>query len=266
MGDFDKVLKENIEAILLPLLGKLLGIRISKTDELKDKLQRTIEREPDYLKLITDEFGNTFILQLEFQTTDDPKMVYRMAEYKAILQRKYELPVKQFVIYLGARPPQMNTELPDEEKITGFELKNIHELSSRQMLDSDVPEEIILTILSDYPEADTNLIIEKIIHKLQKATKDKLELQRSIQQLLILSRLRNLEVDLEKKIKAMPITYDITKDGLYKEGIEQGIEQKKHQIVSKAIKQGLLTEDQIAEIAEVSLTYVRDVKTRLEKD
>lgn len=201
MGDFDKVIKENIEAIFLPLLEKLLGIRITKSDELKDKIQRTIEREPDALKLITDESGAQFILQLEFQTTDDPKMVYRMAEYKAILQRKYELPVRQFVIYLGAKSPQMPTELSDEEKITGFELKNIHQLATQETLDSDIPEEIILSILSDYPEADANQIIEKILIKLQKAAKDEMELQRSIQQLLILSRLRNLEVDIKKKDK-----------------------------------------------------------------
>lgn len=64
----------------------------------------------------------------------------------------------------------------------------------------------------------------------------------------------------------MPITYDITKDGLYKEGIEQGIEQKKFQMISKALRQGLLTDEQIAEIAEVSVDYVLEVKTRLEKD
>ena len=39
-----------------------------------------------------------------------------------------------------------------------------------------------------------------------------------------MSRLRNLEVETNKQVKDMPITYDITKDGLYKEGIAIGRE------------------------------------------
>ncbi|WKN46154.1 hypothetical protein [Tunicatimonas pelagia] len=62
MCEFDKIIKENIEAIFIPLLEKLLGIRIAQSSELKDKIQRTIEREPDYLKRITDSTGATFIL------------------------------------------------------------------------------------------------------------------------------------------------------------------------------------------------------------
>ena len=88
MGDFDKVIKENIEVIFLPLVEKLLGISISQSEELEDRIQRTIEREPDFLKKVIDKTGNEFILQLEFQTNDEPKMAYRMAEYKALLQRK----------------------------------------------------------------------------------------------------------------------------------------------------------------------------------
>ena len=86
MGDYDKVIKENIEAIFLPMLEKLLGLSIVASTEIKDKIQTTIEREADFLKKVVDQHGNTFILQLEFQVSNDPEMVYRMAEYKAILQ------------------------------------------------------------------------------------------------------------------------------------------------------------------------------------
>ena len=89
MGDFDKIFKENIEAVFLPMAEEILGISIKETYELKDKIQTTIEREPDFLKIVIDQNGKKWILHLEFQTTNDPKMIYRMAEYRAILQRKY---------------------------------------------------------------------------------------------------------------------------------------------------------------------------------
>ncbi len=45
-NDYDKILKENIAALLLPLTEKCLGIRIKDSRELKDKLQtrKIIER------------------------------------------------------------------------------------------------------------------------------------------------------------------------------------------------------------------------------
>ena len=85
MGDYDKVIKENIEAVFLPLLEKFTGIKIVQSFEIKDKVQRTVEREPDFLKRIVDQSGKELILQLEFQTQDDHEMVYRMAEYRALL-------------------------------------------------------------------------------------------------------------------------------------------------------------------------------------
>jgi hypothetical protein len=86
---YNKIFRENIGKIFLPLVEKSLGLRIEKTEELKDKLQTTLEREADFLRLVTPENGQPFVLHLEFQTNSEPDMVYRMQEYHAILRRKY---------------------------------------------------------------------------------------------------------------------------------------------------------------------------------
>ncbi|MEM0941667.1 MAG: hypothetical protein AAGI25_18050, partial [Bacteroidota bacterium] len=83
--------------------------------------------------------------------------------------------------------------------------------------------------------------------------------------LTVLSRLRNLETVIKRKVEAMPITYDITTDGLYKQGIERGIEQKTFQAISNAIEQAILTLEQIAEMLEVSMDTVIQVKNSIEK-
>ncbi len=219
------------------------------------------------LKIVRDQFGNKFILHLEFQSHIDAKMVYRMAEYKALIQGKYELPVRQFLIYLGRDLPHMRTELSHEEKITGFELKNIHELDAQQILNSEIPEEIILSILADYPKSDTEHVISRIIQGLQYYSENETQLQRYLQQLMVLSRLRKLDGEIEKKLETMPIVYDIKKDRLYNQGIEQGIEkgveQTKVKMIEGLLKQGLLTEQQIAEVAEVELEHILQVKSEL---
>ena len=293
MADFDKILKENVEAVFLPLVEKMLGVSIKKTFELKDNLQTTIKRETDFLKRVIDENGKEWILHLEFQTTNDSKMIYRMAEYRAILQRKYQIPVRQVVIYLGSEKARMRTQLSEEEQIKDFELQDIKNLSFQSTLDSDIPEEIILSILTDYKKADAEKVIEQIIYKLQKASKSKSKLNKSIQQLIVLSRLRKLELKTKQKINDMPITYDIKTDGLYNEGIregreegllegiekgiqkgiqkgreegrEEGREKKQYQIIFKALSQRVLTIEQIAEIAEVSIDYVLSIQSELER-
>lgn len=100
-SQYDKIFKENIEAVIPDLIRNILGIVAVEFEELPDDIQHTKERKPDVLKKITDSQGNTYVLQIEFQVADEPKMVYRMAEYYVMLERKYEIPVEQYIIYLG---------------------------------------------------------------------------------------------------------------------------------------------------------------------
>lgn len=61
MADFDKILKENIEAVFLPLVEEILEISIKEIFEIKDKIQRTIEREMDFLKRVINQDGKEFM-------------------------------------------------------------------------------------------------------------------------------------------------------------------------------------------------------------
>lgn len=104
--EYDKIFKENIEAVILPIADKLLGIYAGQLEEIPADLQVTLERKPDFTKKAVDKQGNPFILHLEFQVDDEKHMVFRMQAYKALLQEKYPLPVEQFVIYLGKQSAQ----------------------------------------------------------------------------------------------------------------------------------------------------------------
>ena len=129
--------------------------------------------------------------------------------------------------------------------------------------------------MTDYEKSDGGKVkvVEEIIYKLQQVSKSESELAKSIKQLVVLSRLRKLEVKIEQKVKDMPITYDIKTDGLYNQGIMEGIqkgrekerEKNRFQMISKALSQRVLTIEQIAEIAEVSIDYVLSVQSELER-
>jgi len=85
---YDKILRENLEAALPGLVKRLLDIHAVYSEELPDDVQHTKERKPDVLKKVTDKNGQTFVLHIEWQVTDEKEMVFRMAEYFYMLWRR----------------------------------------------------------------------------------------------------------------------------------------------------------------------------------
>ncbi|WKN42228.1 hypothetical protein [Tunicatimonas pelagia] len=77
-NDYNKIIKENIEAVILPLTHRLFQLEIKLMEEVPDELQVTLERKPDFLKHITTKDDRNFILHIEFQSANDSDMVYRM--------------------------------------------------------------------------------------------------------------------------------------------------------------------------------------------
>lgn len=102
-----------------------------------------------------------------------------------------------------------------------------------------------------------NKIIALIISKLKKVAPNDAEFKKSLQQLVTLSRIRKLEKQTEKQIKAMPITYDIETDYLYNKG--------KEKVVLNLLKETKMTVEQISKVAEVPIDVVLQVKSSLKK-
>ena len=260
-NDYDKILKENIAALLLPLTEKYLGIRIKDSRELKDKLQTTIEKEPDFIRVVRTDTDEEFILHLEFQTQDEEGMVYRMQEYYGLLRRKYQLPVKQFVIYLGQKPSKMQTQLAPEEVFTGFTLLSLRNYDYQTLLASDVPEEIILAVHSNFKGKKPAEVLKGILGKSKEKAGEEITLRKYIRQLSILARLRNLTKETQKQVTDMGLLYNITKDYLY----QQGKEETKRQIIEDMIKLQTISLEDIAQVARVPIEYVQQIAEELKK-
>ena len=122
---YDKIFKENVEQIFRPLVEERLGVTIVKSTPLKEKMQTTVEVEMDFFYAIETDTGEKFILHIEFESGDNPIMVYRVGEYHGMALRREKLPIRHIVIYLGETPPTMRTQLKPEEIFTGFDLLNV---------------------------------------------------------------------------------------------------------------------------------------------
>ncbi|MBD0257546.1 MAG: hypothetical protein ICV83_17665, partial [Cytophagales bacterium] len=137
------------------------------------------------------------------------------------------------------------------------------------LLDSQIPEEIILAILSDFNKHKPVEVIRQILSKLKGIGVDEITLRRYIRQLSILARLRNLTKETHKQIQNMGLTYNITEDYLYQEGItrgrEEGREEEKRGLIIEMLNDGTLTIEKIAALAKVSVEHVKQIEKELKK-
>jgi len=182
-------------------------------------------------------------------------MVYRMGEYYFMLERKHKLPVKQFVIFLGSDNPKMPTDLDRERLKFSYPLVSLSTLDYHIFLSSNKPEEVILGILANFQGEDPENALKQILVRVKETSKGDFSLNRYFNQLRILAQLRNLELNLKNAMDSIAEYIKEERDVLYLRGQEKIIE-------------SLLTKlnyslEQIADIAGVSVDFVKSVKQRL---
>lgn len=240
----------------------VLGIKAVSSEELPDDVQHTKERKPDVLKKITDDEGKTYVLQIEFQVADEPEMVYRMAEYYIMLERKYKLPVRQFVIFLGSVAPQMPTQLDRPNLRFDYPLISFAALNYRQFLRSDRPEQVLLRILADFDGDNINAALQQIIRRIDETSHSDFTFKKHFNQLRVLAQLRNLGVKLDKTMDSILPFIKEENDVLYIRGQRKA----KERVVRNLLAMSTLTVEQIADAAEVSVEFVEEVRQKMVND
>jgi predicted transposase YdaD len=138
-------------------------------------------------------------------------------------------------------------------------------------LSSQVPEVVLLAILSNYQIEQAETILRLIIENLKKLEKNKRVLKKYINQLMMISRLRKIEALTIKISEEMSINIDYETDTLYlrgaekgiEKGIEEGIAQKDKLIVKNLLLDTDFSNERIALLADVSIDYVQKMRLEL---
>jgi predicted transposase/invertase (TIGR01784 family) len=267
-NQYDKIFKENIEAVIPGLMQNVLGITAISSEEIPDDIQHTKERKPDVLKKVTDNHGNTFILQIEFQVADESEMVYRMAEYYVMLERKYKLPVEQFVIFLGSSKPQMPTHLGSNRMKFDFSLISFADLDYQLFLKSGQPEEVVMGVLADFKGESPEKALQQIIERIEETAKGDFQLKKYFKQLRVLAQLRKFEKPLKELVMDNIGKFvSQERDAAYLVGLDKGGEKAREQEQTKFVTNLLTQADfsvkKVAEIAGVSVEFVKTIQQRL---
>ncbi len=258
---YDKIFKENLEAVTMALVEKVLHIQVAQAEKLQVDLPKTLERKPDQLLQITDTAGKTFILHLEFQVVDEPDMVYRMLEYRALLSRKYKLAVRQYLLFLSDQQPQMATMLQEIHLSFVFELVWLAQVDYTLFLTSSKPDEVVFAVLGNFGMDNPQQAAIRIVERLSQTSGTPLAFEKYLEQLRILANLRKLKPFIEQIMESITKYIKPEDDFLYKKGKLEG----KLEVIEKFLKEGVLTIKQIASYFDVSEDLVHSVQESLQK-
>ncbi len=234
---FDKIIKENILPSILTLVNKTLKLNIDPKNlsDLPEQVQITIEREPDVLKLVSfpEKPENNFILHIEFQTYNNVEMHKRMGEYYMILYRKHNVPLLQFVIYVGFEKMDMKSEIQHSNVSFRYNLFDMSEVNYNEFLNSDIPEVVMLSVLANFGIEKKEEAMEKIIQKMVTLSqtlpryKDTNAKEKFITQIRVLSKVKQLNHFISPILKKMALLFNIEEDEFYQEGVEAGIKKER---------------------------------------
>ncbi len=261
---FDKIIKENLEKVL-PRLMALSGIQYDRKENLPMiKLQSTIEREPDFGCLIFNgEYpkGAVFHSELETSVKALPKYDGRMLFYYGLYFQKLRKEVLQTLYYLGAEEPKFRNRILHKNMNFNYGVIWVRDFPHTEFIQSNEPEEVVFSILTDFQGKPAEEIIDEILKHLQKLLGNTLALQKFIAQLRILSQLRNLHVQTIKKSNSMLTMkgMSIEKDPLF----QQGMELKTFNFVKNLLEEGFEI-PRIARLADVSIQTVNAIKAEME--
>ena len=138
MSKFDDIFKERLRKSFLVALELVFNQKFDKINAQPIELRKQVKRKADFL-FQTSQNGENSLIHIEIQTRNDPKMVKRMFTYVALLYDKYELSVKQIVLFLGKKKnakSTMKTEATFALFKYNYEIINISDVSYEVFLEN----------------------------------------------------------------------------------------------------------------------------------
>ncbi len=135
------------------------------------------------------------IVHLEFQSTNDPLMALRMAEYKLQIYRRYPKFAVQVVLDVGRKRMKMPVELKGDGFQSTYSLVDMRTVDGDRLLASSDIGDDILAVLARLSDART--AVRRIVRAIARQGSETREV--ALRRLVLLSGLRKLEAVVEQE-------------------------------------------------------------------
>ena len=228
MGDKDIVSKEIIGQLAAYLAIYLLDLPIEPDfqEAMGTEHQRVEDRRADLVVKLREKGEEPFLLHIEIQNDNDPKMPVRMMRYLTDVLLAYPgLPIHQYLIYIGAEKLTMSDRFEGFDTHHRYGLVDMRAVDCEYLIKKDTPEALILAILCDFKDRDPQEVVDYIYTRLQELVGDNTKrLRECIAMLHILSVNRDLKKEI-KEAEKMLTQIDMTRIPSYQLGMEKGLEE-----------------------------------------
>ena len=201
----DLISKDIIKELLKDIAKYFLNLDIGENITFLDKeLSRIEKREADIVANI----NNEYILHLEIQNANDKTMHRRMLRYYTDILEITDLPIKQYLIYIGKNKPNFKLEINRDLINYKYNFIDIKNIDCEVLLNQNSPDALVLAILCDFKDKNPKKIVEFIIQKLAEYSKDDSNKFRKYTMMLeILSTNRDLLEEVKEAEMLRNVTY-----------------------------------------------------------
>ncbi len=215
MHRFDITLKLLLQGPSAALLGKLSGGKVVRWLEVE-----SLKVEARHMDLLC-QLADGGLLHIELQSTNDPDMPLRMAEYGLAVKRRYQKMPRQIVLYVGRGPMRMADVLEEGGMNFRYELVDFREVDGEYLLDSPDVGDNVLAVLARL--VDRRAAVARIVERIRSLTDAARD--QAVAQLGILAGLRGLENEVQEELEKMPIVVDLMENAVFARGV-QSVEAK----------------------------------------
>ncbi len=162
------------------------------------------------------------LIAMELQSTNDPLLPLRMAEYSLRVYRLHKQFPEQYVLYVGTARLSMPAALKGPNHFCRYTIIDIRKFRAETLVNSPFPADAVIAILARYAERPE--IVRRILARIAKIGKGA-ALDAAFSKLMILAGIRELEEVVRTEAKHMPILNDIMNHKVIGPAIRQGMEQ-----------------------------------------
>lgn len=245
---YDITVKELFAGSEQPLVEYFTGIDLENIRPLNVEFQRVEARASD---LVVEGYVDSdhVVVHIEFQSTNDPRMHWRMLRYALEIYEAYNLPVYQLLLYIGAKPVRMKDRVLYDSGEFGkldyrYRLMDIGSFTRRALISAGIPELYAFLPLAERKARvrEPERFLEGCISDIIRSEIGFEEKRKTLLRAEIFAGLAFEKGTVERIFREAEDMLDLTQSTGYQriieKGIQQGIEQGRKEGIQRGIQQG----------------------------
>ena len=213
MQQYDAALKNVLTRGNSGFLSGLMGLQVARFLNIEFPDVRSPRAD------LLGEARDGTLFHVELQSSNDPRMAFRMLDYLVAIERELKRVPRQLVLYVGEAPMKMESRIFARGLSFEVVMVDIRSLDGEPLLESDSLDDNIVSILARQPDA--RRAVRRVLEKIAVIGSERRA--KALAELMLLAGLRSLGGFIKEESRDMPILTDIMDHDLFGPLLRQGM-------------------------------------------